>query len=41
MANKFFSYKSIGLATYFGGPLAGGILIAINLKRIEAVSKAV
>ena len=41
MSNKYFSNKSIGLATYLGGPISGGFLIALNLRRIDAISKAV
>jgi hypothetical protein len=41
MSDKFFSNRSIGLATYLGGPFAGGILISINLKRNEEVNKAI
>ncbi len=35
-STKLYSQKAIGLATYFGGPLAAGILIRrnyINLKK--------
>jgi uncharacterized membrane protein YhaH (DUF805 family) len=41
MNNKFFSYRSIGLATYLGGPLAGGILISLNFKRLEEIQKGI
>lgn len=40
MKNKYFSIKSISVATYLGGPLAGGILVSLNFKRFQQNDKA-
>ena len=40
MKNKYFSIRAISVATYLGGPLAGGILISLNFNRFQQKDKA-
>lgn len=40
MKSKYFSIRAISIATYLGGPLAGGILISLNFQRFEQKDKA-
>lgn len=40
MKNKYFSIRAISIATYLGGPLAGGILMSLNFQRFEQKDKA-
>jgi hypothetical protein len=39
LTHSLFSIKSIGIATYIGGPIAGGWLIALNFNRLDKKNK--
>lgn len=40
-AYTLFDANSVGLATLFGGPVAGSFLMALNYRRLELTGKAV
>ncbi len=39
LTHSLFSIRSIGIATYIGGPIAGGWLIALNFNRLDKKKK--